>query len=459
MKTLLQIQSEFEKSYKYLRYESPFSGFVFLLIIFWELGLVFSPIAGNHAWRQASTAAVAHNFALESANIFYPRIDWRMEFSGITGMEFPLYQYVTSFIYYFIPTYFDWPGKLVSFIFSLLLLRELILAFKKIPPLFIFSSYFLIIEVLVLSSRFMPDIFALFLSFKGWRYYDSKKYTFSLFYYLLGVLCRPYLIFLCIPILWDFIYDYFKKKIINIKIFSIGIIILFFLYLWYFKWSEYLRLNFGISDRFYRGDYKNFVINLTDINNYIIFIKVLHDNYINILLLPFLILGIKKYFDLKKIILFIITIMGVMGVTGSHVSPHSYYLIATIPIITYFLSNGFYYYRLEKTILILVILTLASNWYNYNPQQKIYDSLSSIQNKLNTLENDEGLVVVESNASPHALHILRSRGWIANTSMIRNFDYLKELEQKGVKYVYPLINNKYYKYHIIDWINNKGLRN
>ena len=123
--------------------------------------------------------------------------------------------------------------------------------------------------------------------------------------------------------------------------------------------------------------------------------------------------------------------MGVMGVTGSHVSPHSYYLIATIPIITYFLSNGFYYYRLEKTILLLVILTLASNWYNYNPQQKIYDSLSSIQNKLNTLENDEGLVVVESNASPHALHILRSRGWIANTSMIRNFDYLKELEQKG----------------------------
>ena len=35
--------------------------------------------------------------------------------------------------------------------------------------------------------------------------------------------------------------------------------------------------------------------------------------------------------------------------------------------------------------------------------------------------------MVESNASPHALHILRSRGWIANTSMIRNLDYLKEL--------------------------------
>ena len=67
--------------------------------------------------------------------------------------------------------------------------------------------------------------------------------------------------------------------------------------------------------------------------------------------------------------------------------------------------------------------------------------------------------MVESNASPHALHILRSRGWIANTSMIRNFDYLKELEQKGVKYVYPLINNKYHKYHIIDWINNQDFRN
>ena len=35
----------------------------------------------------------------------------------------------------------------------------------------------------------------------------------------------------------------------------------------------------------------------------------------------------------------------------------------------------------------------------------------------------------------------------------------KELEQKGVKYVYPLINNKYHKYHIIDWINNQHFRN
>ena len=95
-----------------------------------------------------------------------------------------------------------------------------------------------------------------------------------------------------------FIYEYFKNKIINIKIFSIGIIILIFLYLWYFEWSEYLRLNFGISDRFYGGDYKNFVINLTDINNYIMFIKVLHDNYVHFILLPFLILGIKKFFDL-----------------------------------------------------------------------------------------------------------------------------------------------------------------
>jgi len=457
MKILSQTKSEFKKGYNYLRYESPFSGFVFLLIILWELGLVFSPIAGNHAWRQASTAAVAHNFALESANIFFPRIGWRMEFSGITGMEFPLYQYVTSLFYFFIPTYFDWPGKLVSFIFSLLLLREIIITFNKIPPVFIFSSYFLIIEVLVLSSRFMPEMFALFLTFKGWRYYDSKKYLSSLLFYLFGVLCRPYLIFLCIPILWDFLNEYLKHKIINIKIFSIGIIILFFLYLWYFQWSEYLRLNFGISDRFYGGDYSNFIINLTNFKNYIIFIKVLHDNYIHIILLPFLVLGLFKYFDLKKVIIFIITIIGVMGTTGSHVSPHSYYLIAIIPIITYFLSNGFYYYRLEKTILILVILTLASNWYNYHPQQKIYDNLSEIQFKLNTLENDEGLVVVESNASPHALHILRSRGWIANASMIRNLDYLKELERKGVKYVYPLINNRYQKYQIIEWIKESEI--
>jgi hypothetical protein len=448
----LQIKSEAKSGYFYLRFEVPIAGLVFMLLIIWELGLVFSPIAGGHAWRQSSTASVAHNFVLESANLFYPRIDWRMEFSGITGMEFPLYQYFTSLFFYLVPTYFDWPGKIISLLFSLMLLRDMILAYKSIPPVYIFSCYFLITEVLLLSSRFMPEIFALFFAYKGWRSFESKNYLASLIFYSLGVLCRPYLVFLCLPLLWEFIENLFKKHKVDFKTLGIGITILFVLYLWYLNWSEYLRLNFGISDRFYGGDYMNFFYNLMDPKNYLTFVEVFQNSYVNLILIPFFFIGIYNYFDLKKIIIFMLTIVGVIGGTGSHMSPHSYYLVAFIPILTYFLASGFYHFSLYKTVSILLLISLVINWYHFRPQFDVYEKLSDIRTELNRLEKNEGLAVVESGSSPHHLHILRVRGWIANSTKIRELSYVEELENKGAKYVYPLKNNHFQKYPIHEWI-------
>lgn len=54
------------------------------------------PPLNDHAWRQTDTAAVARNFQEEDANILYPRVDARGEHSGITGMEFPLFNAVIA---------------------------------------------------------------------------------------------------------------------------------------------------------------------------------------------------------------------------------------------------------------------------------------------------------------------------------------------------------------------------
>ena len=147
-----------------------------------------------------------------------------------------------------------------------------------------------------------------------------------------------------------------------------------------------------------------------------------------------------------------LTIVGVIGGTGSHMSPHSYYLVAFIPILTYFLASGFYHFSLYKTVSILLLISLVINWYHFRPQFDVYEKLSDIRTELNRLEKNEGLAVVESGSSPHHLHILRVRGWIANSTKIRELSYVEELENKGAKYVYPLKNNHFQKYPIHEWI-------
>jgi len=57
------------------------------------------PAYGAHLWRQTQTLAVARNFAEESMNPLYPRVDSGGASSGITGMEFPFVNYAIAIAY------------------------------------------------------------------------------------------------------------------------------------------------------------------------------------------------------------------------------------------------------------------------------------------------------------------------------------------------------------------------
>ena len=61
-----------------------------------------------HEWRQCDVLGVARNYYNESMNFFYPRIDGWRNLSGITGMEFPLFNYILALLYTI-------SGKVISF--------------------------------------------------------------------------------------------------------------------------------------------------------------------------------------------------------------------------------------------------------------------------------------------------------------------------------------------------------
>ena len=77
----------------------------FWLPIFIGFGLrlinITMPILGVHSWRQADTAAMARNFALNNTPIWLPQIDWGGATQGYVESEFPLFPYIIGLFYKF----------------------------------------------------------------------------------------------------------------------------------------------------------------------------------------------------------------------------------------------------------------------------------------------------------------------------------------------------------------------
>lgn len=70
------------------------------------------PPVALHVWRQCNTMAVARNFYEEDMNILKPRVDRRNDTDGVTGMQFPSYEWVTALGYKAIGFHEAWPRVL-----------------------------------------------------------------------------------------------------------------------------------------------------------------------------------------------------------------------------------------------------------------------------------------------------------------------------------------------------------
>src|SRR5882757_3183088 len=92
-----------------------------LILIFAAGALVrmadtFRPI-NQASWRECDEGSVSRNYAQESMNLFYPRIDWRGNSLGYAEMEFPAYPYMIA-ISYKLFGFHDYFGRVLSLLFS-----------------------------------------------------------------------------------------------------------------------------------------------------------------------------------------------------------------------------------------------------------------------------------------------------------------------------------------------------
>ena len=145
-----------------------------------------------HVWRQSNTMAVARNFYEEDMNILRPRVDRRNDSNGVTGMQFPSYEWVVALTY----NMFGFHEAIPRIINWLIFLAGVV-AFHHLVRLLTASSWLAAVgawlfswspELFYHAINALPDVLALSASLWGLyfflRWYQQPRYS----YFLLGLL-------------------------------------------------------------------------------------------------------------------------------------------------------------------------------------------------------------------------------------------------------------------------------
>ena len=203
---------------------------------------------------------IARNFYETEANIFYPRVDTAGEKYGITGSEFPIYNYLI-YLVSLVFGYQDWYGRLIVLIFSTL---GSFYFYKSIRKFFgetvAFNATISYDFLLVFYSRkIFPDCFsaglclmALYFILEYLENGKAKHLLLYLFLATLGCLSKIsstlLLSVLAIPV-------FFNAYPMNRKTWTVLIscIVLISIVGWYFVWTPYLNKTFGYGGHFTMG--------------------------------------------------------------------------------------------------------------------------------------------------------------------------------------------------------------
>jgi len=342
---------------------------IFGIIRLW--GITNPPLEIAHNWRQTTVTMVARNFYEVDNNIFYPRIDIAGNKTGITGMEFPLLNYLiylTSCVF----GYQHWYGRLINLIVSSIGLWFFYKLVKKkfSEQISFYATMVLSVSVwFVYARKIMPDTFAVSLViasiYYGICYFDiklwSKKIIYLLSYVLLmilGGLSKLPAIYLLI-VFAMLIFNrkiMLREKLIFIFVSLAGLMPIIY---WYFFWVPYLVSEYNFW-HFFMG--KNFIVGINEIMaNLQDTLNRFYSTALKYTGFAFFLLGlifsiIRR--DKTIIILFILTFLSfciIIFKAGFAFPHHSYYIIPFVPIMALVTGYGLSQIKHQKIVIIALI--------------------------------------------------------------------------------------------------------
>ena len=433
--------------------KSVFTKAIFHDIRFWIIifgiirlyGITNPPLEVAHSWRQVTVNMVARNFFEHDSNIFYPQVDMAGEKTGITGMEFPLLNYLI-YLMFKIFSFQHWYGRLINLIVSSIG----IFYFYKIVQYYFSKQLAFNASLILLSSiwfaysrKIMPDTFSVSLVIMGLYFtaqYLSNGKLFQLlisFIFLcLGVLSKlpaGYLLPLILLMIFPF-KNHQTKRLTGIGI--ILILILVINSIWYFYWVPHLVKTFGYW-HFYMGT--SLFQGISEISqNLMLTAEKFYSDALKFSGFILFIVGIFLAFKHKNRQILWVLLLGIGAFSlvvfkgGRTFYLHSYYIIPFVPIMALVAAHTFQYIKNKRFIPLLLVIIMAEGLLNqmHDFHIKTQDShVLNLENITNITVPQNKLIVINGDVNPRDLYFTHRKGWtLANYQLEQHtLDSLKSL--------------------------------
>ena len=406
------------------------------------------PLEIAHNWRQCTGLMVSRNFYEINANIFYPRVDMAGDKTGITGTEFPLFNYLI----YLVAKIFgwtDWYGRLINLIVSSFGIYWFYRLVKKyFNPRMAFYASFVLLNSLwfAYSRKTMPDTFSLSLATGALLFAlnylaDGRRWQLLLFavFGFCGIMSKipaGYLFVL-------FILPFLNKEIHFVRKFFLTVvfaIIMVPVVWWYFIWVPYLVKEFGFWHYYMGTSMENgaheIATHLSQAAEKFYFAAL---NFIGFTLcIGGLVLGI---INKQKRLLWVISLCSLAFFlfilkAGFAFYHHNYYIMPFVPVMA--LLAGYLLSEIKKpgirNILALAIacevILNALPEFRINRDQQYKLRLESIVSEYSD-KND--LIAINCGPNPQQIYLAHRKGWNLEDSSQLTVSYMDQIKNKGCK--------------------------
>jgi len=427
---------------------------IFVFAVVRLYGITNPPLEVAHNWRQTTVSMVARNFVETDANIFYPRIDIAGDKTGITGMEFPIFNYLI-YLFSLIFGFDHWYGRLINLVvssFGIFFFHKLILKYFK-PEIAFYAAFILLVSFwLTYSRKIMPDTFASSLVIMSMYYgsnYLDKKQSFGnlalyIFFGLTGILSKLPVAYIWIVYLIWFINPGIAK---SVKLFFTlaTLFIIVPVYYWYFIWVPFLVEEYGFW-HFFMGDplSKGFSDTMTYLPR---ILNHFYETAIRYVGFAFLIVGLVYSVIRKQKIILAVFGLSLLAFTfiilksGIIFAHHSYYVLPFIPVMALMAAYGLDQIRNKKIVVVILFIIgvegIMNQWNDFRirPNEK---ALLGLEADFNKVSEPEDLIVINSGYHPTPMYFTQRKGWLTSNNNLADSIYMDDLKNRGCKYVLVL---------------------
>lgn len=449
-----------------LNFKSILSDIRFWLIILFLIrlvGITNAPLEMGHNWRQVLTDMIARNFLDNGANILYPKIDMAGTKTGISGSEFPIYNYCI-YLVSSIFGYSHWYGRLINLIISSI---GIFYFYKLIKILFDKTTAFnatILLSTSIwfsFSRKIMPDTLSVAITFiglyHGYLYIKNGNiYRVVLFFIFstLGMLIKiPTLALFSIITIVIFIKEVTPKT--KIYLLTAAIFSFLIVCLWYFVWVPFLLETYHYQSYFPKGIIEGVKEILPLIPDFLkkFYFSALH-SYIAFItfILGLYVLIMTKNRIAKYGIGFITFIFFIfISKTGAVFPLHNYYIIPFVPVMaliaSFFISKipAKYQYIL---LTIIAIEAIGNQQHDFFIKDSELYKLE-LENLTNKYIPKDSLIIINGGVSPQSIYFSHRKGWTISNKKALNQQYIDSLSIVGAKFL--IIDNKRLDYKKLNY--------